>query len=41
MSLDVERIEEEARAQSGLEDTGGDHYREGLERLVVVDERRR
>jgi hypothetical protein len=34
MSLDVERIEEEARAQSGLDDTGGDHYREGLERLV-------
>jgi hypothetical protein len=34
MSLDVDRIEEDARAQSGLDDTGGDHYREGLERLV-------
>jgi hypothetical protein len=35
MSLDVDRIEEEARAQTGLDDTGGDHYREGLERLVA------
>ena len=36
MSLDVDRIEEDARAQSGLDDTGGDHYREGLERLVAA-----
>jgi hypothetical protein len=35
MTLDVERIEEEARTRTGLEDTGGDHYREGLERLVA------
>jgi hypothetical protein len=35
MSLDVERIETDARSQKGLEDTGGDHYREGLERLVA------
>jgi Sulfotransferase family len=35
MSLDVERIEEDARAQTGLDDTGGDYYREGLERLVA------
>ncbi len=35
MSLDVDRIEEDARAQSGLDDTGGNHYREGLERLVT------
>ncbi len=35
MSLDVDRIEEDARAQTGLDDTGGDHYREGLERLVA------
>jgi hypothetical protein len=36
MSLDVDRIEAAARAQSGLDDTGGDHYREGLERLVAA-----
>jgi hypothetical protein len=36
MSLDVDRIEGAARAQSGLDDTGGDHYREGLERLVAA-----
>ena len=36
MSLEVDRIEEDARAQSGLDDTGGDHYREGLERLVAA-----
>ncbi|HEX3840108.1 MAG TPA: sulfotransferase [Acidimicrobiales bacterium] len=36
MSLDVEKIEEDARAHSGLDDTGGDHYREGLERLVAA-----
>ena len=36
MSLDVSRIEENARTQSGLSDTGGDHYREGLERLVAA-----
>ena len=35
MSLDVDRIEGDARAQTGLDDTGGDHYREGLERLVA------
>ena len=35
MTLEVERIEEEARTQTGLDDTGGDHYREGLERLVT------
>ncbi len=35
MSLDVDRIETDARKQSGLDDTGGDHYREGLERLVA------
>ena len=35
MSLDVERIEADARNQKGLDDTGGDHYREGLERLVA------
>jgi hypothetical protein len=35
MSLDVDRIEVDARTQSGLDDTGGDHYREGLERLVA------
>jgi Sulfotransferase family len=34
LTLDVDRIEADARAQSGLDDTGGDHYREGLERLV-------
>ncbi len=36
MSLDVDKIEEDARAQSRLDDTGGDHYREGLERLVAA-----
>ena len=36
MSLDVDRIEEDARSHSGLDDTGGDHYREGLERLVAA-----
>jgi hypothetical protein len=36
MSLAVERIEEDARNQTGLGDTGGDHYREGLERLVAA-----
>ena len=35
MSLDVEQIETDARTQTGLEDTGGDYYREGLERLVT------
>jgi hypothetical protein len=35
MSLDVDRIEGDARAQTGLDDTGGDYYREGLERLVA------
>ncbi len=35
MSLDVDRIEEDARTRTGLDDTGGDHYREGLERLVA------
>ncbi|MGA2837303.1 MAG: sulfotransferase [Acidimicrobiales bacterium] len=35
MTLDVERIEEDARSRTGLDDTGGDHYREGLERLVA------
>jgi hypothetical protein len=34
MSLAVDRIEEDARTQTGLDDTGGDHYREGLGRLV-------
>ena len=34
MSLAVDRIEEDARTQTGLDDTGGDYYREGLERLV-------
>jgi hypothetical protein len=36
MTLDIDRIEDDARTQTGLEDTGGDHYREGLERLVVA-----
>ena len=36
MTLDVDRIEEDARSQTGLDDTGGDHYREGLERLVAA-----
>ena len=35
MTLDVEQIEDEARTRTGLDDTGGDHYREGLERLVA------
>ena len=35
MSLDVDLIEEAARTETGLDDTGGDHYREGLERLVT------
>ena len=35
MSLEVDRIEEDARSATGLDDTGGDHYREGLERLVA------
>ncbi len=36
MTLEVDRIEQEARTQTGLDDTGGDHYREGLERLVTA-----
>jgi Sulfotransferase family len=36
MTLDVDRIEDEARNQTGLGDTGGDHYREGLERLCAA-----
>ncbi|MGH9096275.1 MAG: sulfotransferase family protein [Acidimicrobiales bacterium] len=36
MSLDVDRVEEDARSQTGLDDTGGDHYRQGLERLVAA-----
>jgi hypothetical protein len=35
MTLDVDLIEEGARAQTGLDDTGGVHYREGLDRLVA------
>jgi hypothetical protein len=35
MTLSVDRIEDDARGQTGLDDTGGDHYREGLERLVA------
>ncbi len=35
MSLDVDQIEQDARAQAGVDDTGGDYYREGLERLVT------
>src|ERR1700685_4070836 len=35
MTLDIDPIEDDARAQTGLDDTGGDHYREGLERLVA------
>ena len=35
MSLDIDRIEGDARARTGLDDTGGDYYREGLERLVA------
>jgi hypothetical protein len=34
LSLDAERIESDARDQTHLDDTGGDHYRQGLERLV-------
>jgi hypothetical protein len=34
LSLAIDRIEEDARAQTNLDDTGGDDYREGLERLV-------
>jgi hypothetical protein len=34
LSLDVERIESDARAETGLDDTGGVDYREGLWRLV-------
>ncbi len=34
MSLDVERIERDARTETHLDDAGGDDYREGLERLV-------
>jgi len=36
VSLHVDQIEEDARNQTGLEDTGGDYYREGLERLVTA-----
>ncbi len=36
MTLDIDRIEDDARSQTGLNDTGGDHYREGLERLVAA-----
>ncbi|HEY1990342.1 MAG TPA: sulfotransferase [Acidimicrobiales bacterium] len=36
MRLDVDRVEEDARSQTGLDDTGGDHYRNGLERLVAA-----
>ncbi len=35
MSLDIGEIETDARSQNGLADTGGDYYREGLERLVT------
>src|ERR1700685_4514491 len=35
MTLDIDPIEDDARAQTGLDDTGGGHYREGLERLVA------
>jgi hypothetical protein len=34
VTLDSDRIEDAARTKTGLDDTGGDHYREGLERLV-------
>ncbi len=34
MSLDVDRIETDARSATELDDTGGDHYLQGLERLV-------
>ena len=36
MTLDIDQIENEARSQTGLDDTGGEHYREGLERLVAA-----
>ncbi len=36
MTLEVDRIEEEARTQTGLDNTGGNYYREGLERLVTA-----
>ena len=35
MTLSVDRIEDDARTQTSLDDTGGDHYREGLKRLVA------
>ena len=35
MTLAVDGIEADARAQTNLDDTGGDDYREGLERLVA------
>jgi hypothetical protein len=34
LSLDVDHIETDARDATTLDDTGGDHYRQGLERLV-------
>jgi Sulfotransferase family len=34
VTLLAQQIEDDARTQTGLEDTGGDHYREGLDRLV-------
>jgi Sulfotransferase family len=34
MTLDVHELEAAAREQTGLDDFGSDHYREGLERLV-------
>jgi hypothetical protein len=34
LSLDVAHIERDARAETNLDDTGRDDYREGLERLV-------
>jgi hypothetical protein len=36
MTLRVEQIEEDARTQTGLDDTGGDYYRDGLDRLVAA-----
>lgn len=35
MTLETARIEDDARANTGLEDTGGTHFREGLDRLVA------
>ncbi len=35
MTLEIDQIEDDARKQTGLDETGGDHYREGLERLVA------